>query len=214
MQVLKVFAGELHSIVPIGCLSLLNVMGLMPLSKTKCLASDAIFYLPILRQVAAWAGLVPATKKKFIKYLEAGYSCIVIPGGIHEKFIWSMILRSVLIPCHVQDLDISETLSSFVVYLKKRHGFVCVAMETGHPLVPVFCFCFGQFLVNNFPRTHIPYCRPMHVIVRRPIELKRNPNPSDEEVAKVHATFVSKLEQLFQRHKVAAGYVDIKLKDI
>ncbi|XP_020519355.1 diacylglycerol O-acyltransferase 2D isoform X3 [Amborella trichopoda] len=160
-----VLAAEPHSIFPIGCLSLLNITGLMPLSKTKGLASNA------------------------------------------------------------------------VAYLKKRQGFVRIAIETGRPLVPIFCF--GQTNVYNWwkPKgdlytriarairfapllywgmfgTHIPYRRPMHVIVGRPIELKRNPNPSKEEVAEVHALFVSKLEQLCQRHKAAAGHADIQLRVI
>lgn len=31
-----------------------------------------------------WLGVIPATKKKFHMYLEAGDSCIIVSGGVRE----------------------------------------------------------------------------------------------------------------------------------
>ncbi|XP_073111661.1 diacylglycerol O-acyltransferase 2D isoform X2 [Elaeis guineensis] len=145
-----VLAAEPHSVFPIGCLSLLSFTGLMPLSKTKALASTA------------------------------------------------------------------------VAYLKRRYGFVQVAIETGSPLVPVFCFGQsnvykwwkpqGKFYVHvarairfaplifwGVLGSPVPYRKPIHIIVGRPIEIKQNLNPSREEVAEVHARFISAMEKLFVR---------------
>lgn len=36
--------------------------------------------------------------------------------------------------------------------------------------------------MNTFYRTPLPYKHPMHVVVGRPIELKKNPHPTIEEV--------------------------------
>ncbi|CAA7406665.1 unnamed protein product [Spirodela intermedia] len=209
-----VIAAEPHSIFPVGAVSLLNITGLMPLTKSKVLASTAIFCTPFLRQVTTWMGLVPATRKNFVNYLKAGYSCIVIPGGVQEIIYMS------------KDYE--------VVYLKKRHGFVRVAIETGSPLVPVFCF--GQNKAFNWWKpggklyvhlsramrfaplvfwgvlgSPIPYRSPIHVVVGKPMEVKQNPNPSTEEVAELHAQFLSNVETLFSKYKDATGNAGTEL---
>ncbi|BAT75267.1 hypothetical protein VIGAN_01310100 [Vigna angularis var. angularis] len=209
-----VFGYEPHSAFPLGMVALAENAGLMPLAKTTFLASSAVFYMPFLRHVWTWMGLTAVTKKNFISSLEAGYSCILVPGGIRE---------ALFLEPH-----------SEIVFLKERRGFVRVAMEMGVPLVPVFCF--GQTnsykwwkvpgLIQKLARfikimplfywgiygSPIPFKNPLYIVVGRPIEIEKNPEPTMEQVDRVHSQFVEALKDLFARHKAKARYTDLQLK--
>ncbi|RHN41802.1 putative diacylglycerol O-acyltransferase [Medicago truncatula] len=173
------------------------------------------FYIPYLRQIWTWLGFSYVTKKNLISLLVAGESCIIVPGGMRETLFMEHGCEN--------------------VYLKERKGFVRIAMEMGHPLVPVFCFgqtniykwwkASGKLIQNLassmkiFPLifwgkfgSPVPFKNPLYVVVGKPIQVEKIPEPTSEQVAKVHSEFVEALQELFERHKTQAGCTNLELK--
>lgn len=108
------------------------------LHNVRVLASTAVFFASILRHFWWWTGVRPVSKSAMQHLLRSTRaSCVLCPGGVRECF-------------HMQPLRVERLPESHaalhkpppvrlhgteVVYLKKRAGFVRVALEEGVDLV-------------------------------------------------------------------------------
>ncbi|VAI85525.1 unnamed protein product [Triticum turgidum subsp. durum] len=181
-----VFGYEPHSVLPIGVAALANHVGFMPLPKLKVLASSAVFHTPFLRQIWTWIGLIAATRKNFYSYLAAGYSCVVVPGGIQE----------------ILHMDHDSESKAYRWWRPGGKLFVNIARALKFTPI-IFWGRYG---------TPIAFSAPMHVVVGRPIELKKNPLPTIDEINEVHGQFVGALQELFEKYKTKAGYPGLHLR--
>ncbi|XP_046557532.1 2-acylglycerol O-acyltransferase 2-like isoform X2 [Haliotis rubra] len=66
---------------------------------------------------------------------------------------------------------------------------------------PIF---FGRG-VFNYTFGLLPHRRPMNTVVGKPIEVTRNENPTNEEVADLHQKYIDALKDLFETHKTKYG---------
>ncbi|KAK4876557.1 hypothetical protein RN001_009063 [Aquatica leii] len=120
---------------------------------------------------------------------------------------------------------------NYQIVLKKRKGFIRVALKNGSPLVPVFSFGLNnnyKFLENAFVTRFLnwvesittlkitlfygqgifqdwfgicPLLKPIISIAGDPIDLVKNENPSREEIEILHDKFTNEIMKLFNEHK-------------
>ncbi|XP_033001631.1 2-acylglycerol O-acyltransferase 2 [Lacerta agilis] len=56
----------------------------------------------------------------------------------------------------------------------------------------------------------IPYRRPIHTVVGKPIQVEKQPNPSQDDVDKLHEVYMEELCKLFEEHKLKYGVPEDK----
>mmetsp|Transcript_15331 Transcript_15331/g.24978 ORF Transcript_15331/g.24978 Transcript_15331/m.24978 type:complete len:322 (-) Transcript_15331:323-1288(-) len=180
------------------------------LASWRCLAASVVFYVPLLREISLYTHCIDAGKASATKAMKAGHSIIVVPGGEQEQ----MLTR----------------FQEEIVYLRKRKGFVRLAMENNAKIVPVYTFGmsdlyipsgflydFRFWLMKRFRFViclysgpfglPIPFRVPLNMVFGEPISYPATDGkPSKELVDKVHEEYCQSLVRLFDEHKSAYGY--------
>jgi len=199
-----VFAHHPHGVVAINCLA----VG----SRADCRAvvSDICFQMPFNRQLMQTVGGIGARRETVAAEMRRGVDLAVIPGGIDE-----VVLAD---PVHER------------VFLKRRFGFVKLALERGYDLVPVyhlgesqmygmlplqrwgpilrcrlwmtkrFSLPFG-FGVGAWFCPVLPRRVPCVSAVGEPVVLPKIDNPTRADVAKYHALYVKALVATYNEHR-------------
>ncbi|KAI8609958.1 diacylglycerol O-acyltransferase 2 [Chytriomyces sp. MP71] len=167
------------------------------------------FNVPFLRDLILATGMIGAGKQSLNHVLsKKKESVVLVVGGAAEA------------------MDAVPGTNRLT--LNKRFGFIKIAIKNGASLVPVFAFGENDIwdqvpnppgsFVRNFQSLVkkltgaspvlfygrfgiIPYRRPVNVVVGMPLAVVKNEEPSDEEVAQVHALYVERLTMLYHAHK-------------
>ena len=58
----------------------------------------------------------------------------------------------------------------------------------------------------------MPYRKPVTLVFGEPICVTCNPDPSAEELDKIHVLYMEQLQELFDTHKADMGYADCELE--
>ena len=215
---------EPHGVLPLSIISFADYCYYGPetpsiVKETRALATSTIFYIPLLRQLWSWLGIDPISRAHMRAQLERGRSVLMIPGGVAE------CLRM--------------TPKCETVYLRKRFGFVKMAIQTGAQLVPAYSF--GQTRTYSYWKLGPPLCSdattarlakiiglapmtfwgrwgsPMprqekiHTVVGKAIPVEKRADPTNEDVAAKLEEFIGAVKDLFERHRGENGYGDVEL---
>jgi len=168
-------------------------------------AASVIKKTPILRNILGVFGVIDASNAVLSRQLKKkGGSIVIYVGGIVELF--------------------SSSPKREAVYVKKRKGFVKLALRAGVDLVPVYMFgnttvlsvlsswplpsisrwlgvsmtfFWGRFGLPMPKRVKLSYAR------GRPLGLPHIPEPTQEDIDKWHAVYCKQLVELFEKYKGA-----------
>jgi len=171
------------------------------------LAATVIFKIPVVREIFLKMGYIDASRSVASKLLECNRSIVVCVGGEEESMY--------------------TTKGRDIIVLRKRKGFIRLALSYGVDIVPVFGVgnsdtytTYGfmarqrQWLQKRFgvalPIFHgrwftpLPYKVPIKTLIGEPIPTPKpkvkGEKPGDELVDKYHAMYIDALKKLHAEH--------------
>ncbi|VDM36662.1 unnamed protein product [Toxocara canis] len=214
-------AAHPHGIISAGtyvnfCTNGTGIMEKFPGMKIRICTLVGHLWAPFRREWAMLHGLVNCSKESLDYLLDSirnkGSVVVLVVGGAEEA-LEARPGRNVLTLLH-------------------RKGFVKVALQTGAQLVPMYSFGENElFYQMRNPKGSslrkaqhfikkmtgispplfygsfffLPRKKPINTVIGAPIEVKRTPNPSQSQIDALHQQYISRLNDLFETHKVNFG---------
>ncbi|KAI4813692.1 hypothetical protein KUCAC02_002925 [Chaenocephalus aceratus] len=189
---------------------------LFPGLRYNLLVLVGLFRLPLFREYPMLLGLLPVSKKSLVHLLTnqgKGNAAVIVIGGAAES--------------------LASAPGVNIVVMRKRKGFIRVALEFGADLVPAYAFgeneLFKQVVFSEgslgrrlqdlfkkimgfapcvFAGEHmgiLPYRIPITTVVGSPISVPKHIKATEEEVDHFHKLYMEALSKLFHEHKVSCG---------
>jgi len=206
-----IFGYHPHGILPLAAMWATNSPSwkLFQTSRdTVTLIASHLFRIPVTREFLAAAGAREVSRRSFQYALGQGKSVVLIPGGMKE-------------------MQHSFSSTDEIVIYRSHKGFIKMAITHGVDLVPLFSFGETKLLDGAFPelqkfcwrtlglpfplfvgRWNLPVPRPQQItiLVGPSIPVKKNPEPTEEEVDEVWKQYFDALEKMFEQHKESCGH--------
>ncbi|XP_015726817.1 2-acylglycerol O-acyltransferase 1 [Coturnix japonica] len=184
------------------------------------------FGCPFFREYVMSAGMVSASKESVSYVLnnaEGGHASVIVIGGAEES-----------LNAHPGSLTLNILKRKGFIKMALKHGahlvpvfsfgenelFKQVANPRGsrlrtiqEKLQKIMGFALPLFHARGIFQYSfglIPFRQPIHTVVGSPILVKRNPNPTNEEVEQLHALYLQELSKLFEEHKGKYGIPEDK----
>ncbi|KAF0700341.1 Aste57867_9154 [Aphanomyces stellatus] len=196
-----------------------NFERLFPGLAARLLLPSSILSIPFVRELCLWLCGVAASSDATESALNNGLSVLIFPGGTDEA------LTS----------DSTDTDTTLVLEHHMEH--IQLAFTQGASLVPTFVFG-ERWLYWSWPTpqtwpywvrwiikvpslflcargrfgTWLPFLpsgkRKLAVVFGAPIPVHQKEDPTEDELRRVHAIYVDRLQKLFEAYKHDFGYAD------
>lgn len=207
-----------HGVISMGLNCALNTNGagfpeLFPGLRRWGVTLREVFYFLLVREFVLALGFISCERSTLENKLREGDSIVLCTGGAEEALY--------------------AQKGRFTLYLKRRKGFIRLALETGAAVVP--CLGFGEndafatldvandsalmktlLQIRKFLRFStpimtwpIPRRTPIHVVVGAPVQFA--PGTS---VDQCHTQYIQAVSQLYEAHKSKYGHEKIPLEII
>lgn len=172
------------------------------------------FHIPFSREIAFFKNMISSSANSInlmLRRPDGGNVVVITPDGLQGV----LLTKKGLNQC----------------YLKKRKGFVKLALKNGTPIIPSYTFgevdLYDQWFqtprmrkiqlwikertnltlliprgrFGYFSASLIPFKIPLNIVFGEPIEVDKNENPTEEEIDRLHSLFLEKLVELFEKYK-------------
>ncbi|KAG1713342.1 hypothetical protein DVH05_001128 [Phytophthora capsici] len=179
----------------------------MSFEKADCrwLVAENLFWFPVMRDLLNWMDFNSVAKSTFHRIMATGQNVCLIPGGFEEATLYER--------------------GKHRVYIKKRFGFIKLALQHGYKVHPAYTFgeeyayhTFPYFLklrlkMNEFKIPGVlffglPQCFflphsdiDLITVVGEALILPHIEQPTKEDVQKYHSQYVEALQKLFDKYK-------------
>ena len=206
---------EPHGIVPIGALFLgLYIDHYYPQLYPYIFVATVLTKLPIFRQIYIWLGCIPAKKKMIERTIQTTErNMCILPGGVAEIF--------------------TSNKDSDVLYLKRRKGFIKIALKYNLYICPIYLFGNNDLYKHDLREGSIeervsrrfqvpilyfrgrwglpmiPFKTKIHIAIGEPFKL-RKPKGYKKRYNRVvniaHSEFIRQITKLYNKYKDRIDY--------
>jgi len=170
--------------------------------RTPTAVASSVMHFPIVKHIVGAFGMCNAASSSLTKQLTKT-SVVLYIGGIAELFL--------------------SSTKDEVLFMKKRKGFIKLALRSGaevcpvyffgntavmqvarHPLLTRFARLTGMSLTWFWGLWGTPIPKPLKIVgvFGRPLGLPHIENPTNEEVDKYHNLYVNEVIRIFETYKV------------
>lgn len=174
-------------------------------SACRWLSAENLFWFPLIRDILNWMEYDSCAKSNMLKFMRRGQNLSLLPGGFEEATIFER--------------------GKHRVFLKKRFGFIKIALQHGYDVHPVYTFgeeytfhtfpyllqlrlqmnrfrvpgalFFGDAMCFYLPRNDVD----LITVVGKPLRLPHIEHPTKEDVQKYQKQYVEALQELFDSYK-------------
>ncbi|KAE8900885.1 hypothetical protein PF005_g14260 [Phytophthora fragariae] len=179
----------------------------MAFQRAACrwISAENLFYFPLMRDILHWMEFSSSTKASMQSIMHTGQNLCLLPGGFEEATLYQR--------------------GKHRVYIKKRFGFIKLALQHGYDVYPAYTFGeeytyhafshlqwlrlkMNQFRIPGTIFFGLPLCfflpRPdvdLITVVGKPLRIPHVEHPSRELVKEYHDKYVEALQDLFDTYK-------------